>query len=45
MRHFIDCVKRRATPSAGITDGLAALAMAMGVRESLETGKPAELTL
>jgi predicted dehydrogenase len=40
MRHFVDCVKSGQKPSAGLADGMRALALAMAVRESLTRKAP-----
>ncbi len=44
MRHFIDCVKSGATPSAGIDDAMKTLAICSAVHESFEKKAPVAIS-
>lgn len=44
MRHFVDCLRSGEQPTATLEDGIIAVAMAMGLRESLQKKAPVELS-
>jgi len=44
MEHFVQCVRDRATPTCGAEDGLNAMRIVDGLRESIAAGQAVELT-
>ena len=43
LEDFLDCVRERRQPEASLEQGVVSLAMALGIRESMQTGAPVEL--
>jgi len=40
LDHFLDCLEKKATPMAGVEDGLRSLLLADAAAQSLKTGRP-----
>jgi len=43
LDHFLDCLERKATPLAGVEDGLRSLLLADAAAQSVESGRPVKV--